>query len=89
MTLGSTEYMETSGPVGIALIAFGVGSLLANHFLGVFTAWSWALLVGGGLVAFGTLFLYPDVRLYQYEQSPLEQLVIDDATEPIVDDSAD
>lgn len=78
MKVGSTEYLETSGPVGIGLIALGMGILLANYFLHMFTTWSWALLVGGVWIVFGTLFLYPDVRLYQYEQSPLEQLIIDE-----------
>lgn len=81
MTRGSTEYLETSVPVGAGLIAFGVGILLVNYFFTVFTAWSWGLLVGGVWIALGTLFLYPDVRLYQYDQSPLEQLIVDEPAE--------
>ncbi|MFB6298999.1 MAG: hypothetical protein ABEH65_01925 [Halobacteriales archaeon] len=73
----SRSYAETSVPVGALFITFGVGIWLTHHFIGMFTAWTWAVLIGSLWIITGSLLLFPDIRLYQYDQSPLEQLMLD------------
>ncbi|MDY6819860.1 MAG: hypothetical protein SVG88_14460 [Halobacteriales archaeon] len=75
--MSSRSYAETSVPVGALFIMLGVGIWLAHHFIGMFTTWTWAVLVGSIWIIAGSLLLFPDIRLYQYDQSPLEQLMLE------------
>lgn len=75
--MGEISYAEASVPVGAFFIVLGAGLLLMHGFVGVFTSWLWAVLVAGLWLTAGSLFLFPDVRLYQYDQSPLEKLLIE------------
>lgn len=70
-----TEFVEVSTPLGGFLILLGVVLLLLQGWQPVFANWLWAIVVSGAWMAFGSLFLYPDVRLYQYDESPLEELL--------------
>jgi hypothetical protein len=72
-----SSHAETSVPAGALLVALGVGTWLLHHFLGVFTGWGWAAAVGSLWVLFGTLLLFSDVRVYQFDRSPVEELLVD------------
>jgi len=74
MTERTSSYAETSVPVGAAFVLFGFGVLISNYYLGIFTDWTWAVIVGGLWAIVGALFFFSDIRLYQFDQSPLEQL---------------
>lgn len=74
-----TEFIEASTPFGGFLVAVGVALMLLNATQAVFASWLWAVVVCGAWVAFGSLLLYPDVRLYQYDESPTEALLQDEA----------
>lgn len=71
-----TEFVEVSTPLGAFLILLGCALLGLQGLQPVFANWLWAIVVSGSWMAFGSLFLYPDVRLYQYEDSPLEELLV-------------
>lgn len=73
-----TECIEASTPFGGFLMVIGLSLFALNVFLPVYANWLWAVVISGSWVAFGSLFLYPDVRLYQYDDSPLEQLFTED-----------
>jgi len=77
MSVTPLSYDETSVPVGALCIALGVTMVLSHHYLGVFTSWTWAIVFGSAWLIMGSLFLYPDIRLYQYDRPPLEQLTDD------------
>jgi len=72
-----SPHAETSVPAGALLVALGVGTWALHHFLGVFTGWGWAAVVGSLWVLFGTLLLFSDVRVYQFDRSPVEELLVD------------
>lgn len=69
---------ETSVPAGALLVGLGVGTWLLHHFVGVFTGWGWAAVAGSLWVVLGTLLLFSDVRVYQFDRSPVEQLIVED-----------
>jgi|GEM_PF-4913331 len=73
-----TDCIEASTPLGGFLVVLGVSLLGLHAVQPVFASWLWAVVVGGAWIAFGSLFLYPDVRLYQYDESPLESLARND-----------
>lgn len=73
-----TDFIEASVPLGGFLVAFGVALLGLHAVTGVFADWLWAVVISGAWMAFGSLFLYPDVRLYQYEEAAVERLLVDD-----------
>lgn len=75
------QYVEASTPVGVLLLAIGFSTWGAQYAHGIFTGWIFALLTGGLWVVFGALLLFRDVRLYQYERSPMEQLLLDESEE--------
>jgi hypothetical protein len=77
MTNTASSHAETSVPAGALLMALGAATVLLHHFLGVFTGWGWAMAVGSLWVLFGSLLLFSDVRVYQFEQSPVERLLVD------------
>lgn len=74
MTRG-VAHVEASTPIGALFVVLGVALVLAHATVGVFTGWSWAILTVGLVTGTGTMLLFPDVRLYQFDRSPLEQLV--------------
>lgn len=76
-----TDFIEASTPLGGFLVAFGLALLGLHAGLGVFANWLWAVVISGAWIAFGSLFLYPDVRLYQYETSALEGLLRPDSVD--------
>lgn len=77
MTDTAVSHAETSVPAGALLITLGAATVLLHHLLGVFTGWGWAMAVASLWVLFGSLLLFSDVRVYQFEQSPVERLLID------------
>ena len=77
MSYTQSSHAEASVPAGALFIALGVGTWLLHHFLGVFTGWGWAAAAGSIWVVFGTLLLFSDVRVYQFDRSPVEQLLVD------------
>lgn len=77
MTSTTSSYAETSVHAGALFIALGVGVWLGHYTIGIFTSWVWAILMGSIWVIAGSLLLFPDIRLYQYDQSPLEQLMLE------------
>lgn len=81
MRTETSQYMETSVPVGALFLAIGLATWGAQYVHGIFTGWLFAIATGGLWVTFGVLFLFPDVRLYQYDQSPVEQLLTESSAE--------
>lgn len=73
-----TDFIEASTPLGGFFVVFGLALLGLHAATGVFADWLWAVVLSGAWMAFGSLFLYPDVRLYQYDESPLEGLLVDE-----------
>lgn len=73
-----TDCIEASTPFGGFLIVIGATLFTLNAIVPVYANWLWALVISGSWMAFGSLFLYPDIRLYQYDDSPLEQLFRED-----------
>jgi hypothetical protein len=72
------SHAETSVPAGALFVALGAATWLSHHLFGVFTGWGWAMVVGSLWVLFGSLLLFSDVRVYQFEESPVERLLVDD-----------
>ncbi|MFA1609916.1 hypothetical protein [Halobellus rubicundus] len=72
-----SSHAETSVSAGVLLVGFGVGTWLLHYAVGVFTSWGWAAAIGSVWVILGTLLLFSDVRVYQFDRSPTEQLLID------------
>lgn len=72
-----TRAIEVSTPLGGFLVLVGVALFALNVVQPVYGSWLWAVVVSGTWISFGSLFLYPDVRLYQYDASPLELLLED------------
>lgn len=70
-----TEYIEASTHLGGFLVILGFALISFQFVHPVFANWLWTVVIGGAWMAFGSLFLYPDVRLYQYDESPLENLI--------------
>ena len=77
MDYTQSSHAEASVPAGALLIGLGVGTWLLHHSLGVFTGWGWAAAVGSVWVVLGTLLLFSDVRVYQFDRSPVERLLVD------------
>lgn len=73
-----TECIEASTPFGGFLIVIGLVLFALNTVVPVYANWLWAVAISGSWMAFGSLMLYPDVRLYQYDDSPLERLFAED-----------
>lgn len=72
--------IEASTPFGGFLMVIGLVLFALNAVQPVFANWLWAVVISGSWIAFGSLFLYPDVRLYQYDDAPLELLFDDEGT---------
>jgi hypothetical protein len=77
MENNGSSYAETSVPAGSLLIALGVGIWLLHGLVGVFTGWGWAAAVGSLWVVLGGLLLFSDVRVYQFDRSPVEELLVE------------
>lgn len=77
MSRSSRDYTELSVPLGALFIGLGVGVWLLQAALGIFEGWTWAVLVGNVWVAVGSLLLFSDMRVYQFERSPVERLLVD------------
>ncbi len=71
------SYLETGTPVGMVLIAIGVGLWLSQLYVPVFSNLTWAALGGSLWVIVGSLLLYSDVRLYHLDRSPVERLLLE------------
>lgn len=70
-------YLELSVPVGGLLIFLGGLTWLVHSYLAVFSDWAWAVLAGSLWILLGASLLFSDVRLYQFDRSPVEQLLTD------------
>lgn len=70
-------YLELSVPVGVLLMLLGGLTWLAHSYLAVFSDWAWAVLAGSLWVLLGASLLFSDVRLYQFDHSPVEQLLVE------------
>jgi uncharacterized protein (DUF58 family) len=77
MTTTRSSHAETSVPVGVLFVTLGAATWALHHFLGVFDGWGWAIAVGIPWVLLGSLLLFSDVRVYQFERSPVERLLVD------------
>lgn len=71
------DYMETSVPLGALFIALGVSVWALQFARGIFDGWIWAVVIGNAWVGIGALLLFADIRVYQFGQSPVEQLMVD------------
>lgn len=76
--ISQDKYAETSTAMGLLFIALGSAIWLSNYYFHLFTDWSAAVVIGGLWVALGTLFLFSDIRLYQFDKSPVEELLAED-----------
>ncbi|MGQ4554489.1 hypothetical protein [Halobellus sp. GM3] len=75
MGANESSYAETSVHAGSLLIALGVGIWMLHYAVGVFTGWGWAAAIGSLWIVLGSLFLFSDIRVYQFDRSPMEQLL--------------
>jgi len=72
-----SSYAESSVSAGMLLVGLGVATWLLNYAVGVFTSWGWAAAIGSLWIVLGSLLLFSDVRIYQFDRSPTEQLLVD------------
>lgn len=77
MSGSGLTHTEMSVPLGALFISLGVGVWLLQAALDIFDAWVWAILIGSLWTAIGVLLLFADIRVYQFERSPVEQLLVD------------
>lgn len=75
MNMRRSGHIEASAPAGFLFILLGVSVWLLQYVAGIFTGWAWAALVGNVWVLFGMLLLFSDIRIYQFDRSPVEQLL--------------
>jgi protein-S-isoprenylcysteine O-methyltransferase Ste14 len=77
METNGSSYTETSVHAGSLLVALGVGIWLLHYAVGIFTGWGWAAAIGSLWIVLGSLFLFSDVRVYQFDRSPVERLLVE------------
>jgi hypothetical protein len=77
MKTNESSYAETSVHAGSLLVALGVAVWALHYAVGVFTGWGWAAAFGSLWVVLGSLLLFSDVRVYQFDRSPVEQLLVE------------
>jgi hypothetical protein len=77
MNTDGLAYMETSVAAGALFITLGVGIWVLHYTAAIFTSWTWAALIGNLWVITGALLLFSDIRVYQFNRSPVEQLLVD------------
>lgn len=77
MIENQSSHVESSVYAGVLLVSLGVGSWLLHYAVGVFASWGWAAAIGSVWVVLGALLLFSDVRVYQFDRSPTEQLLVE------------
>ncbi|MFB6090213.1 MAG: hypothetical protein ABEJ97_04065 [Halobellus sp.] len=77
MVENQSSHVESSVYAGVLLVSLGVGSWLLHYAVGVFASWGWAAAIGSVWVVLGALLLFSDVRVYQFDRSPTEQLLVE------------
>lgn len=75
------RHLELSVPLGFIFILLGSATVVMQFSVNLFTGWSPAVAYISLFMIVGVLLLFSDVRVYQFNRSPTEQLVVENGSE--------